>query len=59
MVEKLYALGNPAIFTNIPNGRYLYIDSCFWEKLENLGIFPNCRMSVCFGNLWKDDRLWE
>ena len=59
MVEKFYTLGNPAIFTNLPSGRHLYIDSYSWEKLENLGVFPNCCMSVCLGNLQKNSRLWK
>ena len=59
MAEKIYALGNPAVFTNVHNGRYLYIDSFSWEKLENLGVFPNCHMSACFGNLQKPYGVWE
>jgi len=59
MVEKFYALGHPAVITNLHSGRYLYIDPCSWEKLENLGVFSNYHMSACFGNLQKDSRLWE
>jgi hypothetical protein len=58
MVEKFYILGNPAIFTNLHNGRYFYIDSYSWDRLDKLGVFPNCSMFACLENLQKPYGLW-